>query len=199
MNLDQFLQKIPLFSGVSPEVVSRFKASLAGPQKIPPSSILATRGALVEHLFFIATGSLSVTITRYKRGLESSSDDRHSSRTLMLEAFYPGELVGDLELTSELPRWNADVVVLEEAVIYCIRKEALAMILASSPQLIFNLYRADLVRIRQSEQALVDTAFYLVEKRLFERLVFLLLQQGEVPVELDSLVGVVLEDTPTHT
>jgi len=141
-------------------------------------SILFVQGEEGERCFAIVSGT--VKLSAY------NSDGREA----VLAVLGPGDVFGELALFDDAPR-SADATALEDADLLSIDRTGLNEAIASNPEIATALLRVLGRRLRQSNEAFQDIAFFDVPGRVARRLADLADTYG-VDVEEGVMIDIFL-------
>lgn len=139
-----FLKKVPLFADLPDEDLERL-CSLVTEETIPKDEILFTEGEIGDKAYVIMSGEIDI--------LKESGD-----RDVLLAARGAGEVIGEMSLLDQTPRF-ASGVAKTECKVLAISHESLENLLDSSPSAarvmlstITNRLRSTEIVLRQSEK-----------------------------------------------
>ncbi len=139
-----FLKKVPLFADLPDEDLERLCA-LVSEETIPIDEILFTEGEIGDKAYVILSGEIDI--------LKESGD-----RTVLLASRGEGEVIGEMSLLDQTPRF-ASGVAKTECKVLSISHESLENLLDSSPSAarvmlstITNRLRSTEIVLRQSEK-----------------------------------------------
>ncbi len=142
--LKQALQKAPILRAlmeVAPEVVQTALRS----EFYKSNTVLFREGEPADRVFAIWSGRLRV---QHDIGID---------QPLVLRDCFPGDVVGEISLLDNQPR-SATVLVVEDSRLISLSREDFQRIIASKPEVTFDLLRALGHRLRSSSDLLVATS-----------------------------------------
>lgn len=180
------LAAAPLFADL-PAGVLRKLAERAVPRRYPPGSVIFVQGDAGDRCYVIVSGA--VKIAAY------APDGREA----VLAVLGPGDLFGELALFDSAPR-SADAIVIDDAELLSLDGEAITGAARSNPEMALAWLRILAKRLRMTNEALQDAAFFDVAGRVARRLADLAEAHGEVrddgvaikiPVSQESLANMV--------
>ncbi len=185
------LKQTPLFGQLSEDHLARL-VELARTQRYSKERVIFNEGDPGAALYVVVRGRIKIS--------QSSPDGK--ARTLGLLG--PGAVFGELAVLDGGAR-SADAVVLEDAELLTIPRDAFLAFLEVHPQVAMNLLLVLSQRLRRTDQLVSDAAFFDVRGRLARVLLELAQAQGQresegafvcpqlTQTELASLVGVTRE------
>ncbi len=141
-------------------------------------SVIFVQGEPGERCFVIATGT--VKISAYHA----------DGREAVLAVLGPGDVLGELALFEQSPR-SADAAALEDCELLSIDAKSLNEAILAHPEIAIALLNVLGVRLRQSNEAFQDIAFFDVPGRLARRLADLADAHG-VDVSEGTLIDIAL-------
>ncbi len=132
--LAHVLRNVPLFRGVPSAGLIRIWERLQVVQ-VPAGHVICRRGKPGDRFYVLQAGELEVRL-----GLDPAG--------LPVRRLLPGDFVGELALLTDAPR-SADVVAVEDAVLWVLERADFETLLGSSPALAraFNRYLAERVAL----------------------------------------------------
>ncbi len=150
------LVKTSLF-GDLPEPALTELAERAVPRKYRKGSVIFVQGEPGERCFVIADGT--VKISAYHQ----------DGREAVLAVLGPGDVLGELALFEQSPR-SADATALEDSDLLSIDATNLNQVIHAHPDIAIALLNVLGLRLRQSNEAFQDIAFFDVPGRVARRL-----------------------------
>jgi len=166
-------EETPLFSRLDDATI-RFFEKAAVRKRYPKDTILFNKGDESDSLYIVCSGKAHV-IARDEQG-----------REIVLSAIGPGEYFGEMAALDGGPR-SATIVTKEPAEILIINKDQFRDSLSSNPDLMFNLVRVLLERLRKADEKIESLAFMNVYGRVTGFLMQAAEPQGEKWVIRDAL------------
>ncbi len=180
------LARTALFSGLHPAALD-YLAQRAVRRRFRKGSVVFVQGEHGTRCYAILSGAVKV------------SAYNPEGREAVLAVLGPGDLFGELSLFDDAPR-SADAAVIEDAELLSIGKEALNEAINRHPDVGLAILRVLSSRLRQTNLALQDAAFFDVPGRLARRLADLAEMHGrrteegtliDVPLSQESLASMV--------
>ena len=150
------LAKTSLFGDLPAPALAEL-SERAVPRKYRKGSVIFVQGEPGERCFVIADGT--VTISAY----------HHDGREAVLAVLGPGDVLGELALFEQSPR-SADATALEDSELLSIDATSLNQVIHAHPDIAIALLTVLGVRLRQSNEAFQDIAFFDVPGRVARRL-----------------------------
>jgi CRP/FNR family cyclic AMP-dependent transcriptional regulator len=144
------------------DAMIRFFEKAAVRKRFPKNTILFSKGDESDSLYIVCSGKAKV-IARDEQGKE-----------IVLSVIGPGEYFGEMAALDGAPR-SATIVTKEPTEILIIHREDFRRSLSSSPDLMFNLLRVLLERLRKADEQIESLAFMNV----YGRVASLLMQEAE--------------------
>jgi CRP-like cAMP-binding protein len=120
-------------------------------------NVIFVQGEAGERCFIIASGT--VKISAY----------HPDGREAVLAVLGPGDVLGELALFEQSPR-SADATALEDAVLFSLDAQSLNEAILAHPEIALALLNVLGTRLRQSNEAFQDIAFFDVPGRVARRL-----------------------------
>lgn len=186
MPWEQELSQTPLFRSAPPEVLAEL-VSRAVHRRYRKGTVIFVQGDPGGRCFVIVKGTVKVCAY--------NADGREA----VLAVLGKGDLLGELSLFEDVPR-SADAVVLEDAETLALDRNAVADAIVQHPDLAVSLLGVLARRLRMTNEALQDTAFFDVPGRVSRRLADLAEAHGlptdggtliDLPVSQESLASMV--------
>jgi len=177
MDAAQALAKTTLFGVLDPGPLAEV-AQRAVARKYRKGSILFVQGEVGERCFAIVSGT--VKLSAYHA----------DGREAVLAVLGAGDVFGELALFDEAPR-SADATALEDAELLSLDRAGLNDAIATHPEIATALLRVLGRRLRQSNEAFQDIAFFDVPGRVARRLADLADTYG-VEVEEGVMIDIFL-------
>jgi CRP/FNR family transcriptional regulator len=171
------LAKTALF-GELPEAALTEIADRAVPRKYRRGSVVFVQGEPGERCFVIVSGTLKI------------SAYHPDGREAVLAVLGPNDVLGELALFEQSPR-SADATALEDAELLSIDAKSLNESILAHPEIGLALLNVLGVRLRQSNEAFQDIAFFDVPGRVARRLADLADAHG-VDVAEGTLIDIAL-------
>jgi CRP/FNR family transcriptional regulator len=159
------LARTALFAGVDEEVLETL-AEKAIHRRYRKGNVIFVQGEQGERCFTIVQGS--VKISAYH------SDGREA----VIAVLGPGDVFGELSLFDQAPR-SADATAIEDSEVLSLDTKAITEAIASFPDLGLSLLRVLGRRLRHTNEALQDIAFFDVPGRVARRIADLAESYGQ--------------------
>jgi CRP/FNR family cyclic AMP-dependent transcriptional regulator len=163
----------PFFSRLDDMTIRLFEKT-AVRKKYPKNSILLSKGDESDSLYIICSGKAHV-IARDEQGKE-----------IVLSVMGPGEYFGEMAALDGGPR-SATIVTKEPSEILVIRGNDFRDSLSSNPDLMFNLVRVLLMRLRIADEKIESLAFMNVYGRVTSFLMQSAEPQGDTWIVREAL------------
>lgn len=138
MSVTAVLQKIPLFSQLSPADLQRV-VEVAREKSYPRNSVILFEDDPGDALYVVAGGQVKVVLI---------GDD---GREVILSVLGEGEFFGEMSLLDDEPR-SAHVIAMEDSDLLVLRREDFEGILATNPQIALALLRELTRRLRRADE-----------------------------------------------
>ena len=148
----EILKAVPLFSGLTPELLDML-ANHTTLQRHPRGAVVLQEGRLTDALYIMQSGRAKV--------FESRSDGRE----VILSIMGPGEFFGEMALIDDLPR-SAGVETLEPCELMRISKPDFTRCLAESFELTSRIMLALVNRLRRADRQIESLALMDVYGRV---------------------------------
>ncbi|MEX0873437.1 MAG: Crp/Fnr family transcriptional regulator [Actinomycetota bacterium] len=156
MDAMEALRSSVLFGGLDERAQARI-AEIAIHRRYRKGSVLFVQGEQAERCFAIVSGA--VKISAY----------HPDGREAVLAVLGPGDVFGELALFDQAPR-SADATALEDSELLSIDAQGLNEAISTNPKLGLAMLRVLGERLRQSNEAFQDIAFFDVPGRVARRL-----------------------------
>ena len=163
----------PFFSRLDDTTI-RFFEKTAVRKRYPKNSILLSKGDESDSLYIVCSGKAHV-IARDEQGKE-----------IVLSVIGPGEYFGEMAALDGGPR-SATIVTKEPSEILVIRGNDFRDSLSSNPDLMFNLVRVLLMRLRMADEKIESLAFMNVCDRVSSFLMQAAEPQGDTWIVREAL------------
>lgn len=150
------LARTSLFGGLSEPALAEI-AERAVPRRYRKGTVIFVQGEPGERCFVIGTGT--VKISAY----------HPDGREAVLAVLGPGDVLGELALFESSPR-SADATALEDSELLSLDAGSLNAAIGAHPDIAIALLNVLGVRLRQSNEAFQDIAFFDVPGRVARRL-----------------------------
>ncbi len=178
MDAIEALRATALFGDLDDRAQARI-AEIAIHRRYRKGSVLFVQGEQAERCFAIVTGA--VKISAY----------HPDGREAVLAVLGPGDVFGELALFDQSPR-SADATAMEDSELLSIDAKGLHEAIAESPKLGLTMLRVLAERLRQSNEAFQDIAFFDVPGRVARRLADLADAHGKDAAEGGTLIDFAL-------
>ena len=174
MDAIEALRATALFGDLDDRAQARL-AEIAIHRRYRRGSVLFVQGEQAERCFTIVSGA--VKISAY----------HPDGREAVLAVLGPGDVFGELALFDQSPR-SADATAMEDSELLSIDAKGLHDAISDSPKLGLGMLRVLAERLRQSNEAFQDIAFFDVPGRVARRLADLADAHGT-----DGAEGIVID------
>ena len=158
-------EETPHFSRFDAATI-RFLEKAATRKKFPKNTILLSKGDESDSLYIVCSGKANVV----------ASDEQ--GREIVLSVIGPGEYFGEMAAIDGAPR-SATIVTKEPSEILVIGKAAFRDSLSLNSDLMFNLLRVLLQRLRKADEKIESLAFMNVYDRVTTFLMQAAAPQGD--------------------
>ncbi len=138
MSVTAVLQRVPLFSQLSPVDLQRVVA-VAREKSYPKNSVILFEDDPGDALYVVASGQVKVVLI---------GDD---GREVILSVLGEGDFFGEMSLLDDEPR-SAHVIAMEDSDLLVLRREDFEGILTQSPQIALALLRELTRRLRRADE-----------------------------------------------
>ena len=156
-NPAKFLRNIPLFAGLNDDRL-RELAKIFVRSKFPRNTILFSKGDESDSLYLMIKGSVQAVV----------NDDK--GHEMVLNSFGPGEFFGEFALLDGQPR-SATVITGEPTELIVIRRDDFRRMVLSEPDVVLNLLKVLLRKLRLATEKIEGLAFCNVYGRITQLLV----------------------------
>ena len=151
------LRDIPLLAGLNEDRLRELD-KISVRRKFPRNTILFSKGDESDSLYLIVKGSVQVVI----------NDDK--GHEMILNSFGPGEFFGEFALLDGQPR-SATVITREPAELIIIRRDDFHRVVLSEQDVVLNLLKVLLRKLRLATERIESLAFCNVYGRITQLLV----------------------------
>lgn len=142
MSREQFLQTVPLLSGLSQSDLKHL-ADIVDEKLYPAGATLFAEGEMADIAFIIQTGEVQI----YKSGPDGN---------VLLATRAGGEVIGEMALLDSAPRM-ASATTTDETHILSISQQQFKALLVNSPEAAYTVLQMVVARWRETESALNQT------------------------------------------
>ena len=156
MATEHELGRTALFTD-APEPILKTLAARAAPRRYRKGSVIFVQGEMGNRCFVILSGSVQI------------SAFHPDGREAVLALLGPGDVFGELSLFDGAER-SADATAMETSELLSLDADAVHEAVREHPDLAMGLLRVLATRLRQTNEALQDAAFFDVTGRLARRL-----------------------------
>ena len=174
-----FLRKVPLFSGLSDEELEAL-ASLTVSRTYAKGQMIILADDAGDTFFIIRKGQVKVSIVH------------QDGREVIFSLLGSGKVFGELSLLDGKPR-SANVVALKDSELVSLRRTDFLNLLHDNPQVATALLAELASRLRRTDEKIEGLALLDVTSRISRTLLQLAVDQGE-----ESESGVLIGNRPTH-
>ena len=169
------LKDITLFSGIDDESL-QYLEKVAVKKSFPKNTILFSKGDETDSLYIVKSGMVKAIIVD------------EEGKEMILSIHRPGEYFGEMSLIDKEPR-SATLITKEPTQLLIIHRKDFMKVFNSNPDMVYDLFRILLKRLRKSTDKVENFAFKDVYGRVAN-----LLNQFAKPVDDEW----VIEDKLTH-
>jgi CRP/FNR family cyclic AMP-dependent transcriptional regulator len=169
------LKDIPLFSGIDDESL-QYLEKVAVKKSFPKNTILFSKGDETDSLYVIKSGTVKALIID------------EEGKEMILSIHRPGEYFGEMSLIDKEPR-SATLITKEPTELLIIHRKDFMKVFNSNPDMVYDLFKILLKRLRRATDKVENFAFKDVYGRVAN-----LLNQLAKPVDDEQ----VIEDKLTH-
>jgi len=170
------LKDITLFSGIDDESL-QYLEKVAVKKTFPKNTILFSKGDETDSLYIIKSGMVKAIIVD------------EEGKEMILSIHRPGEYFGEMSLIDKEPR-SATLITKEPTQLLIIHRKDFMKVFNSNPDMVYDLFRILLKRLRKSTDKVENFAFKDVYGRVAN-----ILNQFAKPVADEW----VIEDKLTHS
>ena len=149
---DSLLRQIPLFSGLTDREIRQIE-SVSCEKSFLKDTVIISEGDETNSLYFILEG----------RANALSIDP--NGRQIILNVFQPGDYFGEMSFIDAKPR-SAAVITKEKSRLVIIKREAFLQIVSENPELMLNMMKGLVGKIRMATRQIEDLAFKDVYGRI---------------------------------
>jgi len=149
---DSLLRQIPLFSGLTDREIRQIE-SVSCEKSFLKDTVIISEGDETNSLYIILEG----------RANALSIDP--NGRQIILNVFQPGDYFGEMSFIDAKPR-SAAVITKEKSRLVIIKREAFLQIVSENPELMLNMMKGLVGKIRMATRQIEDLAFKDVYGRI---------------------------------
>ena len=149
---DNLLRQIPLFSGLTDREIRQIE-SVSCEKSFLKDTVIISEGDETNSLYIILEG----------RANALSIDP--NGRQIILNVFQPGDYFGEMSFIDAKPR-SAAVITKEKSRLVIIKREAFLQIVSENPELMLNMMKGLVGKIRMATRQIEDLAFKDVYGRI---------------------------------
>jgi len=149
---DSLLRQIPLFSGLTDREIRQIE-SVSCEKSFLKDTVIISEGDETNSLYIILEG----------RAKALSIDP--NGRQIILNVFQPGDYFGEMSFIDAKPR-SAAVITKEKSRLVIIKREAFLQIVSENPELMLNMMKGLVGKIRMATRQIEDLAFKDVYGRI---------------------------------
>lgn len=169
------LKNIPLFSGIDDESLQHLE-KVAVKKLVPRNTILFSKGDETDSLYVIKSGTVKALIID------------EEGKEMILSIHHPGEYFGEMSMIDKEPR-SATLITKEPTELLIIHRKDFMKVFNSNPDMVYDLFKILLKRLRRATDKVENFAFKDVYGRVAN-----LLNQLAKPMDDEQ----VIEDKLTH-
>lgn len=169
---NSILKQIPLFSGLTDNEIRKIE-SVSCEKSFLKDTVIINEGDETNSLYIILKG----------RANALSMDQ--SGRQIILNVFRPGDYFGEMSFIDAEPR-SAAVITKEKSKFVVIKREAFQKIITENPELMLNMMKGLVWKIRVATKQIEDLAFKDVYGRIARLLTELKNKEGVVTEKLTN-------------
>lgn len=164
MSLAPVLQRVPLFSQLSPVELQRV-VDVARERAYPRNSVILFEDDPGDALYVVATGQVKVVLIG------------EDGREVILSVMGPGEFFGEMSLLDDEPR-SAHVIAMEDSALAVLRREDFEGLLTQTPQIALALLRELSRRLRRADEKVGSLVLLDVQGRVARLLLDMAGEEG---------------------
>lgn len=157
MENNDLLKKIPLFSCLNDEEFAHL-TRVAIKKNFPKNTVLLSEGDITNSLYVIQSGKVKTLI------------NDENGKEIILSIFGPGDYFGEMAFIDGEPR-SASIETKEQTKLWIFLRNDLKGILVEEPDIVFNLLRGLIERLRDTNRKVESLAFMDVYGRVARLLV----------------------------
>jgi CRP/FNR family transcriptional regulator, cyclic AMP receptor protein len=174
MNIDDFLRRVPLFSGLRPADYSLLARALR-PRTVKKGVVLFQKGNIGTTLFIIRSGSIKIVLPS------------EEGEEVVLTIFGPGDFFGEMSLLDGMPR-SADAIAMENTELLALNRTDFLFFLKNNAPAIQAVLSSLSMRLRKTDELLEDTCFLNISARFAKKLVELAEMYGKPTGEKEEIL-----------
>jgi len=156
------------------EKTLRFLETVAIEKRFPKNTIIFSKGDESDSVYLVRRGRVKVLI------------EDEQGKEIVLSTMGPGEYFGEMAAVDGSPR-SATVMTREQTELLMIHRNDFRNLLSSHPDMVFNLLKVLVDRIRKADEKIERLAFMNVRSRVLALLMGLAEPQGQKWVVKDKL------------
>jgi CRP/FNR family cyclic AMP-dependent transcriptional regulator len=164
VSLTPILQRVPLFSQLSPAELQRV-VDVARERSYPRNSVILFEDDPGDALYVVATGQVKVVLIG------------EDGREVILSVMGPGEFFGEMSLLDDEPR-SAHVIAMEDSSLAVLRREDFEGLLTQTPQIALALLREMSRRLRRADEKVGSLVLLDVQGRVARLLLDMAGEEG---------------------
>jgi CRP/FNR family cyclic AMP-dependent transcriptional regulator len=153
MNIEQMIDRIPLFAGLS-DSGRRMLAESARRKVFPKNTVVMSEGDRTDSLYIICEGKVKVTII-----------DEHG-KEIILSILEPGDYFGEMTALVDGESRSASVVTRTPCEMLMLAKEDFRRIISANPDIVFSLLHVSMERLRKANRKIESLALMDVYGRV---------------------------------
>ena len=147
-----FLRRVPLFSGLTEQLIERLAAGSVR-RNFPRGRVIVTEGEPSQSLYILLSGRAKV----------QRSDTE--GKEVILAVIGPGECFGEMSLIDDSPR-SASVITIDTSDFMAINKESFKSMMLSSPEMSLRIMAGLVRRLREADKKIETLALLDVYGRV---------------------------------
>ena len=169
----ELLKPIPVFSCLDDTELTHLM-EVALRKTYPKNTVILSEGDVTDSLYVIVEGKVKTVITD------------ENGKEIILSIFGPGDYFGEMALIDGKPR-SATIVTRESSQLMIFSRKDLRNIFSSNPDIVFNLLKGLVERLRESNKKIESLAFMDVYGRVARFLTHSARPEGDDLVVAEAL------------
>jgi CRP/FNR family transcriptional regulator, cyclic AMP receptor protein len=169
----ELLRPIPVFSCLDEKELEHLMDA-AIRKTYAKNTVILSEGDITDSLYVIVTGKVKTVITD------------ENGKEIILSIFGPGDYFGEMALIDGKPR-SATIVTREPSQLMIFSRNDLRKIFATNPDIVFNLLKGLVQRLRESNKKIESLAFMDVYGRVTRFLIHYARPQGDDLVVAEAM------------
>jgi len=178
--IQKIIESSHLFAGLAPGLIREI-ASTASKKSFGSHQYLFQKGDTADALWGVLSGRIDIQV---------STDD---GKEMVLDTFKPGDVFGAVGVLDFGPR-RVDAIAVTNSELFRLERKHFLQFLQSSPEFCFRVFSLLCSDLRDTTEALEDSALYTLPGRLARRLVLLAGEETNEDVQGHPLLDVSQND-----